>query len=393
MSSGGFHKIDYSSEISPLLGIGVLGYGFMGKIHSNAYSKMPFSFPSAAVQPQLIAMGGRNEEQVRAAARQFGYSGYYTEWEKMVEDSSIDIFDNCTPDNLHAGPTIAAAEKGKHVICEKPLAMSSEDAKAMYRAAEKAGVKHMLCHNYRFIPAVRFARDLIREGRIGRIYNFRGSYLQEVGHDPEIPLEDAWYAAGTKSGVLLGIGCHIIDMARFLVGEIVSVSGIEKTFNTERKRRDGTLEKIEADEGNWALAEFENGAVGTLESSGISTGRKNQHTWEINGAKGSIAFDLEDPNHLLVSFAGEDPRLEGFTAISVTDPKHPNRIPYLPPGHNAGWEYGHVHALRYFLDCVAENKPVEPLGATFLDGYRIQCIMEGIKKSSATGKKIELEFK
>jgi predicted dehydrogenase len=234
---------------------------------------------------------------------------------------------------------------------------------------------------------------LIENGHIGQIYQFRACYLQEVGHDPLEALENVWYASGTRSGVLLGIGCHIIDMARFLVSEIVSVSGLMKTFNKNRRRSDGTEEKIKADEGNCALVEFDNGAIGTLESSGVSTGRKNRHTWEVNGSKGSVAFDLEDPNHLHVySTQISMEEIMGFANVSVTESYHPLHTVLLPQGHNYGWEYGHLHALNHFIDCVVNDKPVEPYGSTFEDGYRIQAIMAAIKESSQNGRRIELVY-
>ena len=385
----GYTKIDYTGMDRTKLGIGVLGYGFMGKAHSNAYLKISYSFAPVPAYPYLKAMCGRNERAVADTAARFGYHGYYTDWRDLIADDEVDIFDNCSPDDLHPEPTIEAAKRGKHLLCEKPLAMTAADAKRMRDAAVEAGVKHMLLHNYRFLPAVRFAKNLIAEGKLGTVYQFRGQYLQEVGHDPAEVLENVWYASGTKSGVLLGIGCHIIDMARFLVGEITSVSGLLKTHNTVRKDGTGTEETVTADEQNLALVEFENGAAGTLESAGISTGRKNRHTWEINGSKGSIAFDLEDPNHLWVCLDGGDARLEGFTKISATGFDFELQVPYLPPGHNAGWEYGHVYALHHFLDCVANDKPVEPYGATFEDGYRIQIIMEAIGESSASGKRVD----
>jgi predicted dehydrogenase len=250
----------------------------------------------------------------------------------------------------------------------------------------------MLCHNYRFIPAVRLARQLVESGAVGRIYHFRATYLQEPGHDPSSPLEDCWYASGTRSGVLLGIGSHIIDMARFLVGEILTVSGLLKTWNTSRKTRGGSSEQVNADEGNLALVEFAGGATGTLESSGVATGRKNEQFWEINGSRGSITFDLEDPNHLKVYTDEPAREMRGFANVSVTDPGHPLQTIYLPPGHNAGWEYGHVHALHHFIDCVVNDRPVAPQGATFEDGYRIQAVMRAIAESSRTGRRIALSY-
>jgi predicted dehydrogenase len=388
----GITRIDAGRGTERQLGVGVVGSGFMGKVHSNAYLKIPYSFATPSAIPRLYAMCGRNPARTEDTARRLGFAGWCTDWKELMRDPAVRIVDVCTPDNEHAAPSIAAAEAGKHVICEKPLAMTVAEARAMAEAARKAGVKNMLCHNYRFFPAVRLARKLIDEGELGTLYHFRAVYLQEVGHDPTAPLEDCWYASGTKSGVLLGIGSHVIDMARFLVGEFRTVSGLVKTYNPTRKTRAGKTETVSADEANIALVEFASGATGTIESSGIATGRKNAQMWEINGSRGSISFDLEDPNHLQVYVDGGAKEIRGFSNVSVTDPGHPLQTLYLPPGHNAGWEYGHVHALHHFLDCVGNDKPVAPLAATFEDGYRIQVIMKAITDSSASGRKIVLEY-
>ena len=393
MAAEGFTPVQYDALPGARLGIGVLGYGFMGKVHSNAYLKIPYSFNQPAAYPDLIAICGRDKAKVADVAARMRYRGYYIDWKQMLKDPEIDILDNCTPDNLHHAPGVAAAQAGKHVVCEKPLAMTVRDAAAMLEAVTKAGVKHMTCFNYRFIPAVRLARDLLERGAIGQVYHFRGRYLQEPGHDPAAPLETVWYASGTRSGILLGIGSHIIDMARFLLGEIVAVSGVVCTWNKQRRNSTGELEPTPADEANVAVVEFANGAIGTLESSGVATGHKNQHTWEINGSRGSIYWDLEDPNHLFV-YSEEMPAVElrGFAAVSVTTGSHPLQVIYLPPGHNAGWEYGHLHALHHFLDCVATDKSVAPYGATFEDGYRVQVIMDALVRSSQTGRRIALTY-
>jgi len=391
MAIEGFQQVDRESSVLPAVGIGLLGCGFIGQVHSNAYIKIPYTCPSPAAMPQLVALC--DQAGAKEKATKFNYQGCYTDWRRMIQDPRIDIVDNCTPDDTHCEPTIAAAENGKHVICEKPMAMTADDARRMMQAAEKAGVKNLCCHNYRFLPAVRLARDLIDQGALGKIYHFRGQYLQPYGHDPQEVIENAWYAAGTASGTLLGIGSHVIDMARFLAGEITSVSGLVTTFNTSRRRASGQLEEVTADEGNIASVQFANGAIGALESSCVCAGRNNEFTFEVNGSDGSIAFDLEDPNHLRVCDA-KTPKeqLLGFANVSVTSGCHPLQTPYLPPGHNAGWEYGHMHALNHFLDCVANDKPVAPYGATFEDGYKVQVIMEAINESSRSGQRIELKY-
>ena len=393
MAPKGFTAVDYGALPGCRVGIGMLGYGFMGKVHSNAFLKIPYSFSDPAACPELVAMCGRDEAQVADVAARLRYRGYYTDWKLMLEDPDIHILDNCMPDDQHRAPSIAAAEAGKHVICEKPLAMTVDDAAAMLEAVTKAGVKHMCCFNYRFIPAVRLAKELLERGAIGDVYHFRGRCLQEPGHDPASPVEDVWYASSTRSGILLGIGSHIIDMARFLLGEITSVSGLVHTWNTSRANRAGAVQTVSADEGNLALVQFASGAAGTLESSGVATGHKNQHTWEINGSKGSICWDLEDPNHLLVySDDAPSPEIRGFASVSVTTGAHPLQTIYLPPGHNAGWEYGHVHALHHFVDCVVNDEAVAPYGATFEDGYRVQVIMDAMEQSSRTGRRIDLTY-
>jgi predicted dehydrogenase len=400
MPKRGFTPIDYSALSVRRVGVGVLGYGFMGKVHSNAFLKIPYSFNNPTAWPVLVAMCGRDQAKVADVASRFGYRGTYADWRRLLTDPDVEIFDNCTPDDRHAVPSIAAAAAGKHVLCEKPLAMTVKEAAAMVEAVLKAGVKHMTCFNYRFIPAVRLARQLIEQGALGKIYHFRACYLQEPGHDPAAPLEDCWYTTGTRSGILLGIGSHIIDMSRFLMGEIVSVSGLVRTWNATRVNQSGATETVTADEGNVALVEFANGATGTLESSGVATGRKNQHTWEINGCKASLRWDLEDPNHLWVYADEAMPpgtaaglrQVRGFASVSATDASHPLQTIYLPTGHNAGWEYGHVHALHHFVDCVVNGTSVAPYGATFEDGYRTAVICDAILESGQTRKQVDVRF-
>ncbi len=393
MNKNGFKEVDPKKYSFPEIGVGLIGYGFMGKAHTNAFKKISFlQWPPVAI-PKLVAVCGHpgSEERAEEAAFRFGYNGFYNDFRLMVKDPDIDLIDNCTPDNMHCEPSIVAVQSGKHIICEKPLAMTVEDAWKMYEAAKKAKVKHMLAHNYRFLPAVMLAREIISKGMIGKVYEFRGRYLQSVGAYPQNPIEDVWYASGTGSGINLGIGSHIIDMARFLVSEIKTVSGIQKTFNTVRKNKNNDSIDVLADETNFNVVEFDNGAIGSIESSGLSSGRLNHHTWEVNGSEGSMYWDLEDLNHLNV-WLKDSPvkQLNGFMKVSATDPGHPFAPLLWPPGHNLGWENGHVNELAHLLDCIVNDKDVDPFGATFYDGYVIQLIMEKMKEASDSGKKIEI---
>lgn len=395
MNLEGFNKTDPEKLKVPKIGIGMLGYGFMGKAHTNAYKKisyMQWDWPPPAI-PELIAICGRNKDKVEEAAIKFDYQGYYTDWNMLAKDPRIEIFDNCSPDDTHYEPSIAAIREGKHIICEKPLAMTVEHAKEMYLEAKKAKVKNMCAYNYRFIPAVRLAKEIIEKGYLGDLYEFKGRYLQPYGADPSEPVENVWYASGTKSGVMLGIGSHIIDTARFLAGEISSVFGIQRIFNKTRPNNSGGTEKVEADESNTAILEFESGTVGTIEASCINAGRKNQYTWEIYGSKGSMFWDLEDLNHLYVNLLDAPIKeISGFTKVNVTDSSHPFANMLWPPGHNMGWESGHVNELMHFVDAVANDKPVEPYGATFYDGYVVQLVMDAIKESSSSGKKVNINI-
>ncbi len=379
---------------APEVGVGMLGYAFMGKAHSNAYKKIPYMmYPPPAI-PRLIAICGRNEEGVTEAARRYGYEGYYTDWHKMLEDDRIQLFDNGGPNDMHAEPCIAAAQAGKHVFSEKPLARNGEEARQMLDAVTKAGVKHQVAFNYRFVPAVRQARNLIESGALGQIYHFRAVYLQEwiMPHYNERKI---WRldkeVAG--SGALGDLGAHIIDLGRFLVGEMKSVSAMTRTFIEERPLPDGSgTGKVDVDDAFAAVVEFQNGAIGTLESTRFAAGRKNYEVLEINGEKGSIRFNLERMNELEVFWVGEQPReTQGFHDVLVTEGYHPWWEYWWPHGHIIGWENTFVHELTHFLDCIVNDKDVAPYGATFEDGYRAAVICDAILEAAATKKQVDIK--
>ena len=380
--------------MAPEVGVGMLGYAFMGKAHTNAYKKIPYMmYPPPAI-PKLIAVCGRNEAAVAEAARRYGYEGYYTDWRKMLENDRIQLFDNGGPNDAHAEPCIEAAKAGKHVFCEKPLARNAQEAKTMLDAVTKAGVKHQVAFNYRFVPAIRQARNLIESGALGQIYHFRAVYLQEwiMPHygTPMIWRLDK-QAAG--SGALGDLGAHIIDLGRFLVGEFKSVSAMTRTFIKERPLGDGRMGKVEVDDAFAAAVEFENGAIGTLETTRFAAGRKNYEVLEINGEKGSIRFDLERMNELQVFWVGEQPKeTQGFHDVLITEGYHPFYSNWWPHGHIIGWEHSFVHELTHFLDSIVNKKDVAPYGATFEDGYRAACVCDAILESAAARKQVDIKY-
>ncbi len=372
--------------------LGMLGCGFMGKCHSNAYKTIPYIYPDAGVMPRLAVLCDQNAEIVECEAARYGFEEYCTDYQDVVGSDRIDVFDNCGPDPVHVEPTIAALQNGKHVVCEKPLAVSVDDARRMRDAAAASSGMAMCTFNYRFMPAVRLAKDLIDAGEIGSIYQIRASYLQMAGHDPSMTPDQAWYAAWPHSGGLQGIGSHAIDQCRFLVGEIAGVSALVRTFNEGRAITSAGDATAESDETTLSLMDFENGAVGVLESSVVATGRKNFLTWEIHGTQGALRWDLEHPNSLHVCRAADGNQLLGFTEISVTEADHPYVGPWWPHGHNIGWEHCHIIEKFHFLDAVANNKPMSPYNATFEDGYRVAAIIVAMREASKTGQRVELSF-
>ncbi len=379
---------------APTIGIGMLGYAFMGKAHSNALKKLPYMmYPPIAI-PRLVAIAGRNEEATAEAAKRYGYEKYYTDWHDLVADPDVEVFDNGGPNDVHAEPCIEAAKAGKHIFCEKPLGRTAEEAKSMLDAVEKAGVKHMVAHNYRFVPAIVLARNLIASGQLGRIYHFRAVYLQEWIMDPNF--EKVWRLdkniAG--SGTLGDLGSHIIDLARFLVGEPTRTMAMTKTFIPERPLPGGQGRgKVDVDDAFTALIEFENGALGTLEASRFAAGRKNYEVLEINGENGSIRFNMERMNELEVFWAHEEPRdTRGFHTVSVTESYHPYYENWWPQGHIIGYEHSFVHEFNHFFTAIIDGNPVDPLGATFVDGYKNAVICDAILASAASGRQVDIKY-
>ena len=342
---------------APEIGVGMLGYAFMGKAHSNAMKKIPYMmYPPVAI-PKLVAISGRDEAKVAEAAKRFGYQKYYTDWRAMIEDPEVQLVDNGGPNNLHADPSILAAQLGKHVLCEKPLARTAAEAKAMWDAVETAKIKHMVAFNYRFVPAVRMIRDLIDQGAFGRIYHFRAMYLQEwIMPHYGTPIIWRLEKDVAGSGALGDLGAHIIDLAHYLVGGIKSVSGLTSTFIKERDKGDGGTGLVDVDDAFAAAVEFENGAIGTLESTRFAAGRKNHNVFELNAEKGSVRFNLERMNEAEVFWIDDQPKAtQGFHNVLVSEGHHPWWSNWWPHGHIIGWEHTFVHEINHLLDAIVES--------------------------------------
>src|SRR5215216_4345596 len=385
MSEVGFvtmGKATSGAEVKPI-GIGMLGYAFMGKAHSNAYKTLAYMTWPPPLLPELVAIAGRNEEAVAEAARRYGFADHVTDWRALVADERVQLFDNSGPNNLHAEPTIAAAEAGKHVICEKPLGRDAAESYETWQRVEAAGVKHMCAFNYRFVPAVRLAREIIESGELGEITHFRGAYLQEWGAiDDELWRFDK---AAAGSGALGDLGAHVIDLARYLVGEIETVAAVTATFQPSR----------EVDDAIEAAVRFDGGAVGTIEASRFASGRKNALRGEINGSKGMPDFYFVLDNRMQAHFGVSKPgdRAQGFRNVLVSEADHPFWEHWWPHGHIIGWEHTFVHELHHLLTAIAEDGDVAPHGATFEDGYRAAEVCDAIIRSSESGRREDVAYR
>jgi predicted dehydrogenase len=380
----------------PEVGVGMLGYAFMGKAHSNAFRTIPYMiYPPPAI-PRMVSVSGSNETAVAEAARRFGYEKYTTDWREQVNDPDVQLFDNGGPNDAHAEPCIAAAAAGKHIFCEKPLGRTAEESKTMLDAVTKAGVKHMVAFNYRFVAAIRQAKQLIGSGALGRIYHFRAVYLQEwvMPHygTPMIWRLDKEQAG---SGALGDLGAHIIDLGHYLVGDMKGVSAMTKTFTPERPFADGSgTGKVTVDDAFVAAVEFQNGAVGTLEATRFSAGRKNHEVLEINGEKGSVRFNLERMNELDVFWVGDEPKeTQGFTNVLISESYHPWWEHWWPQGHMIGWEHTFIQEITHLLDCIVNDREVAPHGATFEDGYKAAVVCDAILESAVSKRQVDIHYK
>src|SRR5215831_18757920 len=363
------------------LNVAMIGYRFMGKAHSNAWRQVSRFFETP-LEPVMKVVCGRNEDQVKEAATSYGWQEHATSWEEVVTRKDIDVVDICTPGDSHLPIALAAAEKKKVVFCEKPLANSVAQAEQMLSAVERNGVIHMLCHNYRRVPAVTLARQLIDAGILGELYHYRGTYLQDWLVSPSFPRVWRLEKAKAGSGALGDIASHSVDLSRYLVGEIMEVAGLLKTFIGERPVPGSkTMAPVDVDDAALSLVKFENGAVGTIEATRFATGRKNYNRFEINGSKGSIVFNLERMNELEL-YIEEGPN-SWFKNLMVTDSSHPYIAGWWPPGHIIGYEHTFTHTVLDLLRGIEENKNPTP---NFEDGVMNQRVLDAIERADASGK-------
>ncbi len=368
--------------MAKLLNIGMVGHGFMGRAHSNAYLRVN-QFFDVGYQPVLKAVAGRDKDSTEAFARHWGWERAETDWRRLVEASEIDAIDICSPNNTHCEIALAAAAAGKMILCEKPLAMNLDEGRRMTAAVEGSGKPNMVWFNYRRVPAISLAKQIIEEGRLGKIFHYRATYLQDWTISPKVPVGGTatWRldkeVAG--AGVSGDLSTHNIDTAIWLNGPVTRVCGMTEIFIKDRRRPDGSPARVEIDDVCTFLARFSNGSNGTFEATRYARGRKNKNSFEVNGEKGSLYFDLEDM-HQLQYFAHEDPpHLQGWRTIFVTGAEHPYMANWWVPGCVIGYEHTFINALADFLKSLEKGERAWP---DFRDALETQAVAEAVLESA-----------
>ena len=375
------------------IGVGLVGYKFMGRAHSNAYRQLPRFF-DVDPSPRMAAICGRDKAGVKEAAESLGWESYETDYRRLIARDDVGLVDVVTPGNTHREIVLAALEAGKHVICEKPLANTLAEAEEMLLAAREAGTINTVCFNYRRAPAVQLAKKLVEEGRLGTIRHWRATYLQDFIMDPEFPMIWRLKKELAGSGALGDIGAHSVDLAQFLLGGISEVVGMMETFVKERPLEEASAGggllasggaqtgEVTVDDAAAFLARFESGAMGTFEATRFAAGRRNENAFEINGSKGSVAFNLERMNELEVFFVDDEADVQGFRTVNVTEPDHPFAGAWWPPGHIIGYEHTFVHTMKDLMDGIGAGESPAP---TFEDAYRVQAVLDAVERSAEKG--------
>jgi len=375
------------------LRVGLIGYGFMGRTHSNAYREVG-NFFDIEYQPVLKTVCGLVEEEAKAFADKWGYESYCTDWKQVIEDKNIDVVDICVPNNVHAEIAIAAAAAGKAILCEKPLALDTPQAETMVKAVEDAGVANMVSFNYRRVPAVTMAKRLIEEGRLGKIFHYRGQFLQDWTISADVPQGGmaTWRldvkAAG--SGVTGDLLAHSIDTAMWHNGPITKVNALTETFIKERKHAEtGEVQPVGIDDACTFFCRFDNGSLGNFESTRYARGHKALFTFEINGEHASIAWDLHDLHRLAWFDHRDEGKLRGWRSIHVSD--HGGEQPYMEnwwvPGLQIGYAESFVHQVYEFLSGMAKGELAAP---TFRDALETQKVCDAVLESGRTGQWVDV---
>ncbi|MEV0248833.1 Gfo/Idh/MocA family oxidoreductase [Nocardia sp. NPDC050712] len=373
-----------SSTSRPTFGIGLVGHAFMGRAHSHAWRSVDAIF-ELPWQPVLSVLAGRDDGRAQAAAARLGWGSGVGDWRQLLERDDVDLIDICTPGDSHAEIAVAALEAGKHVLCEKPLANTVAEAEAMAAAAERAagrGVRSMVGFSYRRVPALALARNLVAQGRIGTVRHVRAQYLQDWLADPQAPLSWRLDRRRAGSGALGDIGAHIIDATQFVTGEAVTgVSALLDTFVTERPHPDGPgTGPVTVDDAALFHGRLSGGGLASFEASRVAAGRKNALRLELNGTRGSLAFDLEAMNVLWFHDHTEDSDTAGFRRILVTEPQHPYAGAWWPPGHGLGYDHAFTNEIADLVISIAAGKDPEP---TFADGLAVQRVLAAVEASAA----------
>jgi predicted dehydrogenase len=372
------------------INVALIGYQFMGKAHSNAYRQVGRFF-DLDVEPVMKVLVGRSEHKVKAAAENFGWQEYATNWEEVIQRPDIDLIDIGTPNDTHASISQAALKAGKHVLCEKPLAITVADAKESYDVAKQTGLINGICHNYRKAPAIAMAAQMVRDGKLGAIRHFRGTYLQDWIVDPSVPLVWRLDKAIAGSGSHGDLNAHLIDTARFVMGaEFTEVIGLAETFIKKRPlladtdgglsgfKSSGEMGDVTVDDVTAFLARFDNGATATFEATRLAPGRKNYNRWEINGEKGSIAFNLERMNEIEI-YLNDDPQgLQGFHTIQATENFMPYMEGYWPVAHIIGYEHTFINMMKDLFQAIGKGEQFTP---DFEDGLKNQAVLEAVDRS------------
>jgi predicted dehydrogenase len=376
------------------LGVGIVGYAGVARAHLNALKKLPYIFWPIPVRFRLVGIAGRSADGVDQAARRYGFEYGATDWRQVVDDRDIDLLINCAPNDHHSDPCLAAAALGKHLLCEKPLGRDAPEARRLWEGVRRRPICHQVSFNYRFIPAVRFARELIQAGDLGELVHFRMRYTDDSLSNPATPHTWRQERRRAGSGVVGDLASHALDLGRFLAGEFKSVCGFSRIVVSRRPVTAGarTSKPVDVEDCYAGAVEFVTGALGTLEASGCCPGQKNYLIFEANGTRGSLRFNLERLNELEV-FRTEPPgrRDRGLKTVLVTDPDHPYGGRWWPPGHILGWEHTFVHQLHHLVQAILGKAKVAPLAADFRDGYANARVCDALLLAARTGRRVNVK--